>query len=320
MNIDHTVSEKGKLHVADGFIWRFGRRDCRYRFLFYRVISGFLLPMFLAALLVVIFQPWFRYFIAKCGGRIRLAAILTTISAVVVAIGPATLVGALAVWELWPGGGTTGHSLQRTLRDSAAGLRTSLEDISGKTLKLDAEFDGKSYFDELRYIESSLASLRAHAAMGATYRGDEAALAKLLAAIDDLETIIAAEDRAEEEERRKKELPLDKASLLHEAGETLRMANSDATVVPGSLQYQLLLDEADQEFRAFKVVLFNNARERLAGGSNESDRRRTSCVEQRLVRVRARIVALGGWQNWNNLRQHHTNAAGNRDRILFLSR
>ena len=69
-------------------------------FLFYRVISGFLLPLFLAALLVVIFQPWFLYFIAKCGGRLRIAALLTTASAIVVAIGPAALVGALAVWEL----------------------------------------------------------------------------------------------------------------------------------------------------------------------------------------------------------------------------
>ena len=78
-------------------------------FLFYRVISGFLLPLFLAALLVVIFQPWFRYFIAKCGGRIRLAAVLTTISAVVVGIGPLALVGALAAWELWPDGGSAGQ-------------------------------------------------------------------------------------------------------------------------------------------------------------------------------------------------------------------
>lgn len=229
-------------------------------FLFYRVISGFLLPMFLAALLVVIFQPWYRYFMTKCGGRVRLAALLTTISAIVVALGPAVLVGALAVWELWPGGGTTGQTFHHTLRDSLAGLRTSLEDISGKTLKLEAEFEGDSYFDELRYIESSIASLRAHAAVGATYRGDEAALDKLLAAIDDLERIIAAEDKAGEDELIEKGLPLlDKAGLLHEVAETLRLADDDSAVVPGSLQYQMLLDEVDREFRVFKVALFDNA-------------------------------------------------------------
>ncbi|MDA1052428.1 MAG: AI-2E family transporter [Planctomycetota bacterium] len=228
-------------------------------FLFYRVISGFLLPMFLAALLVVIFQPWFRFFIAKCGGRIRLAALLTTVSAIAVVIAPATLVGALAVWELWPGSGSSGHSFQETLRNGLAGLRTSLEDISGKTLKLDASHNGDSYFEELRYIESSIASLRAHAAVGATYQGDEAALNKLLAAIGDLEKIVAAEDKAEAEERDTLEPSLDKATLLHEAWETLRLADSDSTVAPGSLQYQLLLDEADHEFRTFKAVLFNNA-------------------------------------------------------------
>ncbi len=229
-------------------------------FLFYRVISIFLLPMFLAALMVVIFQPWFRFFLDKCGGRIRLAALLTTISAIFVAFGPAVLVGALAVWELWPGGGKTGQTFDQTLRDSFAGLRTSLEDISGKTLKLDAEFEGDSYFDELRYIESSIASLRSHAAVGATYRGDEEALSKLLATIDDLEKIIAAEDEAEQDERIARGLPLlDKAALLRETAETLRKADGDTAVVPGSLQYQMLLDEADHEFRTFKVALFNNA-------------------------------------------------------------
>ncbi|MEO8165922.1 MAG: AI-2E family transporter, partial [Betaproteobacteria bacterium] len=227
-------------------------------FLFYRVISGFLLPLFLAALMVVIFQPWFRYFVAKCGGRVRLAAVLTTISAVVVAIGPATLIGALAVWEIWPGGGS-GHSFHETLRGSIAGLRKSFEDMSAKRLTLNAEHEGKSYFEELRYIESSITSLRAQAAVGATYRGDDFALNNLLAAIDGLEQIIAAEDNAELEERSAMGLPLEKASLLREVGETLRLADDDATIEPGSLKYQLMLDEADREFRTFKVALFNNA-------------------------------------------------------------
>ena len=228
-------------------------------FLFYRVISGFLLPLFLAALLVVIFQPWFRYFIAKCGGRLRLAALLTTVSAIVVAIGPAALVGALAVWELWPGEGGTGHSLHEKLRNGLAGLRMSVEEISGNTLKLDASHEGKSYFEQLRYIESSLASLRAHAAVGATYQGDPAALNKLLEAISGLEAIISAEDKVDSTELVAGKPPFYKAPLLHETWETLRLADSDDTVQPGSLEYQSLLNKADQEFRTFKAALFNNA-------------------------------------------------------------
>lgn len=228
-------------------------------FLFYRVISGFLLPLFLAALLVVIFQPWFRYFIAKCGGRLRIAALLTTGSAIVVAIGPVALVGALAVWELWPGDGGAGHSLPEKLRNGLAGLRLSLEEISGNALKLDASYDGKSYFEVLRYIESSLASLRAHAAVGATYQGDDAALNKLLDAISSLEAIVAAGDKAEAAGLVDGVPPSDKAPLLHEAWVTLRQADGDETVKPGSLQYQLLLNKADEEFRTFKAALFNNS-------------------------------------------------------------
>ncbi|MBC8351964.1 MAG: AI-2E family transporter [Planctomycetes bacterium] len=233
-------------------------------FLFYRVISGFLLPMFLAALLVVIFQPWFRYFISKCGGRIRLAAALTTISAIVVVIAPATLVGALAIWEIRPGGGAKTHSFDQTLRDGLAGLRTSLEDISGKRLKLEAEFAGESCIAELRYIESSITSLRAHASVGATYQGEEAATERLVAAIIDLESMIAtehaaAQDVAAQGESTDEELMPDRGKLLRQVRETLIPPDGEPGVVPGSLQYQLLLDDADQEFRAFKLALFDNS-------------------------------------------------------------
>lgn len=230
-------------------------------FLFYRVISEFLLPMFLAALLVVIFQPWFRYFIAKCGERIRLAALLTTASAIIVVIGPATLVGALAVWELWPGDGAAGPTFPDTLSNRLAGLRTSLEDISHGALKLDVSHDGQSYFEELRYIESSLESLRRDASVGATYQGNEAAIDKLLIAIEKLWVIISQDDqsRGEPGEQLTSDISSDKAALLREIAETLQMADDDETVTPGSLQYKLLLDESDRKFRAFKVALFNNA-------------------------------------------------------------
>jgi predicted PurR-regulated permease PerM len=214
-------------------------------FLFYQVISGFLLPMFLASLLVVIFQPWFHYFLAKCGGRDRLAAALTTASVIIVVIGPAIIISALAIWEIIPEGAMIGRP---TIRSGLAGLRTSLEDISGKTLTLDATSDGESYFEELRYIEASIASLREHAAVGSTYEGENAALSKLLAAIDDLEIIVAAEDANAAEE-----------SPLDATRKSLQLAADEKNVVPGSFQYQLLLDEADQEFRTFKLTLFSNA-------------------------------------------------------------
>ena len=46
--------------------------------LFLRVMAGFLLPLFLALLLVVMFGPLHRWFEKKCGRHDRLAALLTT--------------------------------------------------------------------------------------------------------------------------------------------------------------------------------------------------------------------------------------------------
>jgi len=46
--------------------------------LFIRVMAGFLLPLFLSLLLVVMFGPVHRWFVGKCGRHDRIAALLTT--------------------------------------------------------------------------------------------------------------------------------------------------------------------------------------------------------------------------------------------------
>jgi predicted PurR-regulated permease PerM len=46
--------------------------------LFLQVMAGFLLPLFLALLLVVMFGPLYRWFVRKCGRHDRVAAVLTT--------------------------------------------------------------------------------------------------------------------------------------------------------------------------------------------------------------------------------------------------
>jgi predicted PurR-regulated permease PerM len=56
--------------------------------LFYKVMANFLLPLFLAVLLVVIFQPLHNWCIKKCGGRGRLAAGLTTAGIVLIVLVP----------------------------------------------------------------------------------------------------------------------------------------------------------------------------------------------------------------------------------------
>ncbi len=48
--------------------------------LFLRVMSSFLLPLFMAVLLVVVFRPLHLWFLGRCGSRNRLAAGLTTLA------------------------------------------------------------------------------------------------------------------------------------------------------------------------------------------------------------------------------------------------
>lgn len=67
--------------------------------LFYYVMIPFLLPLFMAMLLVVIFQPLFDWMVAKCGGRVRVAAALTTLSIVLIVLLPIGLIVFQAIAE-----------------------------------------------------------------------------------------------------------------------------------------------------------------------------------------------------------------------------
>jgi predicted PurR-regulated permease PerM len=59
-----------------------------FAFLFFQVMAQFLLPMFLAVILVVMFRPVHHWFIVKCGGRIRTAAGLTTLAILLIVLAP----------------------------------------------------------------------------------------------------------------------------------------------------------------------------------------------------------------------------------------
>lgn len=59
--------------------------------LFFRVMAGFLLPLFLALLLVVMFGPLYRWFRDRCRGHARLAAVLTTGSILLMVLIPLLL-------------------------------------------------------------------------------------------------------------------------------------------------------------------------------------------------------------------------------------
>ena len=59
--------------------------------LFFQVMANFLLPLFLALLLVVMFGPLHRWFKQRCRGRERIAAALTTGSILLMVLIPLLL-------------------------------------------------------------------------------------------------------------------------------------------------------------------------------------------------------------------------------------
>jgi predicted PurR-regulated permease PerM len=67
--------------------------------LFLQVMAGFLLPLFLALLLVVIFGPLHDWFQKKCAGHDRIAALLTTGSILLLVLIPLLLLGVEAAYD-----------------------------------------------------------------------------------------------------------------------------------------------------------------------------------------------------------------------------
>jgi len=67
--------------------------------MFFQVMVQFIVPLFLAAVLVVIFKPLHQWMLKKCGNRIKLAAALTTLAIVVIVLLPISLMLFRAVSE-----------------------------------------------------------------------------------------------------------------------------------------------------------------------------------------------------------------------------
>lgn len=64
--------------------------------LFYKVMIGFFVPVFMAVVLVVVFRPLHRWVLAKVGGRDHVAASITTILIVLIVLLPTALILSLA--------------------------------------------------------------------------------------------------------------------------------------------------------------------------------------------------------------------------------
>src|SRR6185295_7701460 len=99
---------------------------------FVLVMAQFLLPMFLAVLLVVVFRPLHEWFLKKCQGRNRIAAGLTTLSIVLIVLVPLLLIMFEAARE---GAALTKNIDQEWLRESVVAKTGHLIDQARDVVK-----------------------------------------------------------------------------------------------------------------------------------------------------------------------------------------
>jgi predicted PurR-regulated permease PerM len=91
--------------------------------LFFKLMATFLVPLFLAALCVVIFRPLHVWILSRCRGRHHWAAGLTTAAILLIVLVPAFSIGTLAAVE----GTAIITTLEvGTMRDKVAKVRKRL--------------------------------------------------------------------------------------------------------------------------------------------------------------------------------------------------
>ncbi len=133
--------------------------------MFYKVMASFVLPLFLAAVLCVVFAPLHRYVLQKMKHRIRLAALTTTAAIGLVVLLPLIVTVGIAVVE---GSRLASTVTPAVIADSLADLRQKFNlNIPHKPtlLKIEEEIDtltasaSVSLFDQAAQINTDHSSL-----------------------------------------------------------------------------------------------------------------------------------------------------------------
>lgn len=234
--------------------------------IFFQVMAGFFVPLFLAALLGVVVQPLYRWTLAKCNGYRHLAAGVTTFLVALIVLLPIGLVVSTATLE--------GLSLLDRLQ-----LSNVREKLGELRHNLGLEIPQANY---LRRIEAVLGTWRDKQRRGEPLDFQPAQVKDLLELVERIEQGLVAS--------RQENLSLDEADatslklaikqlLVPEAAdnsltdpEASPAADpTDTTPVPSVLREDALL-QADAEFREFKRQLLGGTyRAWLTEWANPSD-------------------------------------------------
>jgi predicted PurR-regulated permease PerM len=191
--------------------------------IFFRVMSGFLVPVFFAALLGVIFQPLHQRVNQRFGKQSRyIAAAITTFIAAFAVVAPAALIITLAIFE---GFGLINQFGDKTVRERVRGLRQQL------ALEI-------PHHEDLRKIQSTLDYVDAAISRGEKPEIDPGTLENLVRRADRLALYV---------EKHPEEMPGVDPKPLQDALATLQLSPV------GLLEFDDALLKAKITFREFKL-------------------------------------------------------------------
>ena len=146
--------------------------------LFYRVMASFLLPLFMAALLGVIFQPLQRWTLAKCGGQRYVAAGITSLLVLLSVLAPAALVITMA-----------------TLQGIGLAERVQGTDVQTQLARFRQQFDLEiANEQDLRLMEAGLKHWRTQQRSGEPIEIEPEAVGVLLARLSRLQSAMETPD------------------------------------------------------------------------------------------------------------------------------
>ncbi|MFV2066678.1 MAG: AI-2E family transporter [Pirellulales bacterium] len=122
--------------------------------LFFQVMAQFLVPLFLAVLLQVMFRPLHDWFIVRCRGRNRLAAGLTTLAILLILLLPLTWILVRAVSEAF----TLAHWMESHQQELVDGVADAANDLRQVAAKVGVELP-KDNRDLIATVKTELAQV-----------------------------------------------------------------------------------------------------------------------------------------------------------------
>ncbi len=242
--------------------------------LFFRVMVTFLVPLFFAAVLVVVFRPLHRKMQDRCQGRDRLAAGLTTAAIMLIVLVPAILVFTLAVVEA--------TSLLREPDVTVVSIKLKVAKLR-KRLELDMPLA-----EEARRVELAFNNLYSQQDWSARVLDDSSpAFVANAQRIEYLQALVQSF-----QQKVANTLGGDKGLLLDPVVAAIGELKSQS---PGSLTFGAQLEAAMEEFQRAKVELYGGSfRAWLVELANPSEEKLRQWSEHALSTAQRWLLSVGG--------------------------